>query len=52
MCLRGTAKLDHILVDSAHAKQAGFEVIHVNSPYPEDLQASDHDPKVMILSPQ
>jgi uncharacterized protein len=42
--------LDHILVDTAHAKQAKFAVLHVNSLYPEDVQASDHDPKVMVLS--
>lgn len=42
--------LDHILVDKAHAGTARFEVLHLNSPYPEAQQASDHDPKVVVLN--
>ncbi|MEP7359388.1 MAG: endonuclease/exonuclease/phosphatase family protein, partial [Anaerolineales bacterium] len=44
--------LDHILLSDNlfdHAL-AGFDVVHVNSEFAENLQASDHDPSLVRLS--
>jgi|GEM_PF-182302 len=42
--------LDHILVSANLAKNAGFDIVHVNSEFAETAQrASDHDPLVASL---
>ena len=42
--------LDHILVSESLARDAQFDAVHVNSEFTD--QASDHDPLLVLVSPE